>query len=273
MDVAKGTPGFLCVRFFPGEAIGVLMMAPRDASRMPGADAREALDYVVLADALAAIGYPMRLELLDHLRFPQAIGELRVAPRRQDDEGSPDRAVARQTVQYHLEKLVEGGFVREAPTEGKGPTRYVVSPPRLYAVIEELRALSHTFAGRGGAGDATGTIAGGTNFEPLAGPRLVLVHGAYEGKQFPLDPKTASEGRWLVGRRRGHAVTLDYDPFVSLDNTAIVQEGGAFRVTDLPGSKNGTRVNWNPVAASASKPLVRGDLVGVGRSILLFRDD
>lgn len=240
---------------------------------VPEDDRREAVDYVVLADALAALGYPMRLELLDHLRFPHAISELRVAPTRNDAEGSRDRAVARQTVQYHLDKLVEGGFVKEDAAGAKGATRFVVSPQRLYAVIEELRALSHTFAGRGGSGDATGTIAGGPAFEPLSGPRLVLVHGAYEGKQFPLGDASAADGKWIVGRRRGHAVALDYDPFVSLDNSVLVRDEKGYLVQDLPGSKNGTTVNWNRVPKTGSVRLARGDLVGAGRSLLLFRDD
>ncbi|HUR70182.1 MAG TPA: FHA domain-containing protein [Candidatus Thermoplasmatota archaeon] len=231
---------------------------------------REAVDYVILADALSALGYPMRLELLDLLRFPHAVGELRLTPSRQETSGNPERSVARQTVQYHLDKLVEGGFVREEPAEGRAAPRYVVSPQRVYAVIEEMRALSLMFAGRGGSSDATGTIADGARFEPLQGPRLLLVHGVYEGKQFRLDGDATT---WSVGRRKGLAICLDYDPFVSLENALVERGADGFTVVDVAGSKNGTSVNWTRLPRGGRRRLVRGDLVGVGRSLLLFRDD
>lgn len=230
---------------------------------------RAAVDYVILADALSALGYPMRLELLDQLRFPHTIGEIRVAPTRQDSDGAPDRAVSRQTVQYHLDKLIEGGFVRESPGE-KGGARYAVNPQRIYAVIEEMRALSLMFAGRGGGGDATGTMDSASRFEPLSGPRLVLVHGVYEGKQYALD---VAQQAWIIGRKAGLPVSLDYDPFVSLENAVVERAEGGFAVRDLAGSKNGTFVNWTRLGRGASRRLERGDLVGVGRSLLLFRDD
>lgn len=230
---------------------------------------REAVDYVILADALAALGYPMRLELLDILRFPHAISELRVAPTRQDTEGSPERPVARQTVQYHLDKLIEGGFVREETVPGRAGTRYVVNPQRVYAVIEEMRALSLMFAGRGGSGEATGTVASASRFEPMKGARLVLVHGVYEGKQFRLEGESA----WTVGRKPGVPICLDYDPFVSLENAVVERAGEGYAVRDLAASKNGTFVNWTRLPRGGVQRLERGDLVGVGRSLLLFRDD
>lgn len=230
--------------------------------------ARAPVDYVILADALSALGYPMRLELLDILRFPHGIGELRVSPTRQDSEGSAERAVARQTVQYHLEKLVESGFVREESPGARG-TRYVVSPQRLYAVIEEMRALSLMFAGRGGAGDATGTMSAAGGFASIKGPRLILVHGVYEGKQFALEGGAA----WTIGRKPGLAVSLDYDPFVSVENAVVERSADGFAVRDHATSKNGTFVNWTRLARGGTQKLARGDLVGVGRSLLLFRDD
>lgn len=40
---------------------------------------------------------------------------------------------------------------------------------------------------------------------------------------------------------------------------------------DLPGSHNGTRVNWRRLAAGEDVLLRPGDAAGVGRSVLIFR--
>jgi DNA-binding transcriptional ArsR family regulator len=250
------------------------MTGPRDAQAMPERPRRGPVDYVVLADALSALGYPARLELLDQLKFPHAAGEVRVAPTRSDEAGSPERAVAPQTVRYHLEKLVEAGFVRQEPAgKDKGPARYIANAQKLWAVTEELRALSRMYAGRGPLGDETGTVVGGAPATALAGPRLVLVHGVYEGKPFPLPAPARGEASWTIGRQRGLALSLDYDPFVSLENTVVAARDGAYTVTDLATSKNGTTLNWAPIPRGVPTPLRAGDVIGVGRSLLLFLRD
>jgi hypothetical protein len=83
----------------------------------------------------------------------------------------------------------------------------------------------------------------------------MLVHGPYEGKSFALDPRTAVDGQWLLGRRRGLAISLDYDPYVSLENSVVRVEQGRVVIEDLPESKNGTSVNWEPLAKGKPRAL------------------
>lgn len=230
------------------------------------------LDYEGLAEYLSALAYPVRLELLDVLRFPHALGEIRLQPRRGKALGTATRPASRQAIHAHLGKLVDADLVRtdEGLLDGRMQVRYSVNPPRLYALTEELRRLSVIHAGRGPAGDATGTLWERDHPDAVRGPRLVLVHGVYEGKAFPLDASTAQDGRWTIGRRRGLGVALDYDPYVSLENAVVTERQGRFTLTDLPASKNGTFVNWALLPRGGSRELKAGDVIGVGRSRLCF---
>jgi hypothetical protein len=246
----------------PPEALGPVMPPkPRDP----------AVDYATLGEFLAVLSYPVRLELLSLLRFPHTLSELKLAPHKHAP-GSEPRVASRQTIHNHLAKLEDADLVRAETVErgGRAMPQYTVNPPRLYAVLEDLRQVCTIYAGKGLATDATGTLAARDAGEEPKGPRLVLVHGLYEGKWFPLDARTSAEGRWLVGRKRGLPVALDYDPFVSLEHAVVQARGGDFVVTDLPSSKNGTAVNWRTLPAGGSRVLRPGDVVGVGRSLLCF---
>lgn len=230
-------------------------------------EAREPpIDYEALAEILAALAYPVRLELMDVLRFPQAIGDVRIAPRRTGPGENPERAVARPTLLAHLEKLIETDLVRLEGAGIRGGQRYHANPQRLFAIVEELRRLSLRYAGKGAAGDETEALQQLRSPDDVAGPRLVLVHGVYEGQAYPLD----GDGPWSLGRRKGHAVWLDYDPYVSLDNAEVRHSAAGFVIEDLPGSRNGTRVNWRPLRSKEPRVLKAGDVVNVGRSLLVF---
>jgi DNA-binding transcriptional ArsR family regulator len=231
------------------------------------------IDYDGLGEILSALGYGTRLELLDHLRVPHTAPEIQLKPRRHRGAEPPAKTAARQTVQFHLEKLVEAGLVREELVEqaGRPVRRYAVNPQKLYGLVEELRRLSVLRAVRDAAAEGTGTVGPGVAPPALAGPRLVLVHGVYEGKSFPLSAATARAGRWGIGRKRDLAVCLDYDPFVSVENAHLTFAQGQHRLTDDPRSKNGTWLNWQLLDRGASVDLTAGDIVGVGRSLLCFR--
>jgi DNA-binding transcriptional ArsR family regulator len=240
---------------------------------MPDRSQDRPFDYDVLADFLSALGYPARLELLHVLRFPHVLGEIRLSARRSGGgRERPGRLSSKPAVQGHLDKLEAAGLVRfdEVDQAGRPARRYVVNSLKLYELTEEVRRLSVIYAGRGPAGDHTGTLASGAAQAQPRGPRLTLVHGLYEGKIFSLDPATAPDGQWVIGRRRGLPVALDYDPFVSLENSVVTHEAGSYLVADLPGSKNGTMVNWVPLPKGGSHLLKGGDVVGVGRSMLCF---
>lgn len=230
------------------------------------------VDYATLAEFLRALGYPARLELLDVLRVPRTVSDIRLTPRRVRPGENPQRPAAKQTIHAHLAKLVDADLVRVQAVEQDGRTtqRYHVNPSKLYALTEELRRISTIHAGRGSADDPTGTLGASTAADEATGPRLVLVHGVYEGRAYPLDDATGKGGRWIVGRNRNAAVPLDYDPFVSVENALVARTEDGFTVTDLRESKNGTSVNWKPLQKELPRPLRAGDVIGVGRSLLSF---
>ena len=227
------------------------------------------VDYATLAEFLDALAYPLRLQLLDGLRFPHSLSEIRLSPHRREGGRTTDRPAARQTIQQHLDKLVDADLVQVAqPGGGRVPT-YTVNAAKLYELTEQLRLLSVRYAGRGAGPDATGTMAFASPAREPTGPRLVLVHGVYEGKSFALDSEAAPDERWTIGRRAGVSVSLDYDPFVSLEHAVVSRDRGHHVLADL-GSKNGTSVNWNPLPRAGSRVLRTGDIVGAGRSLLSF---
>lgn len=228
------------------------------------------VNYVALAEFLDALAYPVRLELLHKLRFPHEVSELEITPHDPADDGSEDRPLARQTVQQHVDKLVAAGFVEEEEPDGVGARRYQVNAAKLYAVVEDLRELSTLYAGRGADPDATGTVDPLAQPRDVEGPRLVLTHGVYEGKAFPLKEETRKEGGWAIGRSEAAPISLDYDPYVSSQNSFVEPREDGFALRDLPQSKNGTWVNWERLPEDAVRRLEPGDAVGVGRSLLTF---
>lgn len=51
----------------------------------------------------------------------------------------------------------------------------------------------------------------------------------------------------------------------------MVARDGRSLLLDLPGNRNGTLLNWKPLARGGVAELKAGDVVGVGRSLLVFR--
>lgn len=230
------------------------------------------VDFDALARTLAALGYPLRLELIRQLRVPHTLRDLKVAPVR-GARTTRTSTAARQTVSGHLDRLVEAGLVRSSPGSGSTPSRYAVDPQRLYRFTEDVRRLATIYANRGAPGDATETVPREMPAGPgiPAAPHLVLVHGLLEGKRFSLATGGASSGaRWRIGRGAGMEVCLHYDPFASTEHAAVVKEGPRFFLEDA-GSKNGTFVDWERLPARTRVPLSPGGIIGVGRSLLCFR--
>lgn len=239
--------------------------------RMPERMSLQPVDHANLADLLGVLGNATRLELLEMLRLPHALADIQLTPRR--GPAPADRAHAsRSTVHEHLKKLEEVGLIRASETDrgGRAVKLFMADPPRLYALLEELRRVVALHAGHTPAGEATGTLRGAPRPKRGSGPRLVLVHGLYEGRSYALDRSSLVADRWVIGRKTGLAVSLDYDPYASLENSYILSRGGRFVLHDFADSKNGTSVNWEPLPRGGSTPLHAGDVVGVGRSLLCF---
>jgi DNA-binding transcriptional ArsR family regulator len=247
------------------------MILGPDGSLMALRPGSKPVDYLRLADALEALAYPARLELLDKLRLPRAVSEIKLAPRR-SHEGTKAAVSSRQNVWWHLSKLEEADLVRseESDDEGRSVQRYSVNAARLYAVTEDLRRIVVMHAARPAGPDATGTLGESDPAEAPKGPRLVLVHGVYEGKSFALAPAKKPERKWTIGRARSTDVCLDYDPFVSQENALVTENDGVYSITDLEDSKNGTSLNWARMPRGSTRALQPADVIGVGRSLLCF---
>lgn len=232
-----------------------------------------AVDYDKLEEFLRALAHARRLELLHLLRLPHELHDIRLAPGRSRAGERPERAVARQSIQAHLEKLVEIGVVmgRGPGERGRRGKEFVVNPQRAYQIAEEFRRVITLTAGAPVSRDATVEAAAASGPALAEGPQLVLVHGFEEGKAFPLRrTDLEGEGGWVIGRKPGLHVSLEYDPFVSLVNSEITLERDAYLLSDLGSSKNGTWLNWRPLGRERAR-LKPGDVIGVGRSLLVFR--
>lgn len=236
--------------------------------------AAEPLDYDKLEEYLSALAYSSRLELLGILRSPRGLQDIRLAPRQLRPGDNPDRSVARQTIQAHLEKLMDIGVVVAREAEDRRGKEYVVNPQRLYQIMEELRKVGTATADAPVQKDGTVDLSLRGPAQGPSGPRLLLVHGLHEGKAFHLRRDDLQEGRgWVIGRKPGLQVSLDYDPYVSSENAEIVPSGKDFLLLDLRSSKNGTHLNWRRLDKDERVALAPGDVVGVGRSLLVFRRD
>ena len=233
----------------------------------------EPLDYEMLEECLRALAYTSRLELLTLLRTPRALADLKLAPRRSGPVGLADRPSARQTVQAHLDKLIEIGVVQSRDRdEGRGK-EFVVNPQRIFQVLEEMRKVATVTIGAPAA--RLDTVDLGATAPPALeeGPKLMLVHGLLEGKVFPLrraDLHAPGRG-WVIGRKAGLHVSLEYDPYVSTENAEIVPTSGGYELLDLRSSKNGTTLNWRRIGKDERVTLTPGDVLGIGRSALVFR--
>jgi len=231
-----------------------------------------ALGFGELAEHLRVLGHESRLEILEALRAPRSLAQIRVAPRRVLAGENPERAMARQSVQEHLAKLVAAGLVVEREEPG-GARAFVMNRPRLYQVLESLHQAARAMPSAAFVGDATADLAPGPRPRAEEGPRLVAVRGLMEGASFPLREEDLREGRgWILGRREGLHVSLAYDPYVSLENGEVRRDAEGYWLHDVPGSKNGTSLNWARLPPGGRARLRAGDVVGVGRSLLVFQD-
>jgi signal transduction histidine kinase len=91
-------------------------------------------------------------------------------------------------------------------------------------------------------------------------PRLIVIRGVDEGKQFEL-----KGGPVTVGRHSANAVPL-HDTQVSRRHLELRSSPGGYELIDL-GSGNGTLLNGQPVR---SAPLRSGDTIALGQTVMMF---
>lgn len=229
---------------------------------------REDIDVERLSLYLKALAHPNRLELLWLLRIPTAPADVHLRPRRKDDALSQERAISRQAVLQHLESLEEVGVVDRLPEEPGVGQRRVLNQARLFALIEDLRALTLLRPQVRVDVDATLARLDGPHGPWPLGPKLVLVAGPWEGHVFPLQ----GPGPWTLGRSRAQHVSLAYDPYVSAEHALLLSGSGGTTLEQLPGARNPCQVNYTPLGKGERRRLRPGDVVGVGRSVLVYQE-
>lgn len=225
---------------------------------MPAPDER-------LTAALDALANPLRLAIVRQLRAPRALREIEV----RQTAGDHPALLARQTVRWHLGRLVECGIVdsRGGQRDYGETTEFTVNHQRIFSLAEDVRALARI---RPVVEPDAETVASDAAEPPSRpGARLVMVRGIDEGIEFHVDPR-AGQRQWMIGRRRGLAVSLDFDPSVSAENTVLAWKGSFHVVQDIPGSRNGTTINFRRLPPGEERRLVHGDIIGVGRCLLVY---
>lgn len=242
----------------------------------------EAVDTDRLSHVLSALGNKQRLDILRQLVTPKNVSEIK-AFREEDKAGEEPRQVplTRQAILSHIEKLEEVGLVgtRVAQKEGGHTKEYFLREEHLFTVLEEVRTLGNLAMAA-----ITETVPDRTlvrRSEPEqpeqadAIAHLILIRGIREGRVFPLHSK-GDPLQWWIGRERRVGdeeveVPLEYDLFISRKHALLKFEDKRFILRDAE-SLNGTSVNWSKqLRGGQEAELQNGDVIGVGRSLLLFR--
>ncbi len=235
------------------------------------------IDEARLGTFFRAMSVPTRVQLLAQLQVPKTAAELEMLPFRKHRDLREDRALSTPAVERHLEALREAGLVRSrlAQREGREVREYLVNPGELADLADEVRRLTLLRPAPGAAAGWSRTHATaqessgrGGQVELPPGPAFVLAGGPLEGVAFPL----TGSGPWTVGRSDQCALRIPLDPYVSGENTIVTQDEGAYWVRDLAASSNGTMHNWRLLDRGEVVRLRSGDTVGIGRTLMLFRD-
>lgn len=222
---------------------------------------RTDIDFQELARALHPLGNATRLKLLHLLTIPRHLEEI-----------ASSLKMSRQGARKHLDELVELGVIKKQ--QGRrdfGPvTDYVLNLQRLFQLHSEFGKLGTLRPARASE-EVLQTLAqtGHAPARPGSGdPCLTLVRGLDEGRVFQLADQP---GRvWRIGRNKESEIRLDYDPFLSNRQAEIRRDPKEFQLVDAF-SSNGTYLNWRRLEKGAAVPLQRGDIVGVGKSLLVFQ--
>ena len=241
--------------------VGPLLFTIGERMHQMGGVTGSALVADDVGAVLRALANPNRLRLLEMLQTPRSYSELILPPTR--DGGRGPRHISRQAAKRHLDALVAIGVVEKVAGSGSEP-RFLVHPPRLFLLLERLRALACLRA-------EPPILHETLPHKPVVppppdGPHLVLVKGVAEPRVFPLEKGAA----WTIGRSREADIVLDYDPCVDPLHARLDVWDHGLAITDL-GGRNGLLVDGRSVKASSTVALPHGALVGVGLSLLLVR--
>lgn len=229
-----------------------------------------------VAPCLKALGFQNRLELLPVLREERTLAEINLERAVESDRDGGE--LTRQGIQYHLDKLRETGLVEvsKIKEDGRIKNTYWLDRSQLFSVAE---ALVHTEGdgslGRGPPRPGSAPLAWQRDrSEPKeTGPHLVLVHGPDLGRTFPLRDIETREGRgWMIGRGSDAEVQIAEDPYLDPQAVELVEADEGFVLHALRSAEGSTAVNGDPIDFGGRCDLAHGDVISVGRSLLLFRN-
>lgn len=232
----------------------------------------EASDDWVLS-RLSAIAFPNRLELIRLLGQPRPIDEIDLHPA-MGDEDRQDRVLTRQGIQYHLRQLREAGLLeaRRIKDNGQSKNEYHVNRAEVYALSEALRRMV-----QGREGDEIPSPGEPATMPWLKTrgnaslPRLTVVHGAEIGHRFPLEPDHPTGRRgWVIGRSRDAQICIPEDPYLADQAAEIEPREDAYHLVDLRSAPARPTLNGAELELGASVQLERGDVIGVGSTLLHF---
>ncbi|MDX1611748.1 MAG: helix-turn-helix domain-containing protein [Candidatus Thermoplasmatota archaeon] len=246
---------------------------------MESLESRDGPAWTDAAEYFKALGYPNRLQLLALLQEPRTLDEIDLSPVQQAMGQDGSRQLTRQGILYHLNQLVDLGIVDVAKTSD-GPrikNRYDLNRANVYGVAELLKDLA---LGRVEAGAArpepTPPVSHDKGLHPaeMPHPHMVLVHGLEVGRSFPLNPLDlrGRERGWVIGTSQMADIPLRYDPYLEGQAAEVLHQEGSYEILDLRTSEVRTQVNWVPLERGATMRLEPGDVVGLGRSLLVFRN-
>ncbi len=229
-----------------------------------------------VASVFRALSYPTRLEILRELRAPRVLDEIKVGPGPSAGQGNPDRTLTRQGIRHHLDQLAEAGLVdvSRATRNQHAAYVYAASPERLFAASQALQELAsigkiHPLPSTNGHHPPPWTS---SSQETHTGPRLVVVHGISPGTCFQLNGRDGSDRGWVIGRSDRADIALTHDPYAAEKHAEILPKDGGFALLDLRASDRPTYVDWEALPLGGASQLEPGSVVGIGRTLLVFRD-
>jgi hypothetical protein len=183
--------------------------------------------------------------------------------------------ISRQAAQDHVTQLLDAGLVEKGQgTRASGPgTEYRVVQAAAFNLVEDLRALSATLPDLADPGALLRTqTGGGPAGAPGARgelPDIIVAGGLKPGLRAALR-RGSSAPPVSIGRDPSSALLLDWDLMVSNRHAEVRGTADGHAVVDLF-SRNGTLLNGERVEPGQPKPLRSGDLLQIGRTLLVYR--
>lgn len=221
------------------------------------------LDHLSLD--LSALSNETRLRLLHLLTRP-----------RYKEEVGEALGMSRQSASKHIDKLAERGFVRELQGwRETGPVmEFQVVPQRLFALgmrIADMGKLEPEGGPARRVPDRTvhleGPPDGGQQEPEPASAHLLVINGPAAGTRFPL---AGDQPRWTLGRDDDRDLCLKHDPFASGRHAEVQLDPMGHAIVDVY-SANGTQLNFAKLPHGGRAPLEPGDVLGIGRTYLVYQ--